>query len=62
MVVRLPSHGLARRAAAFAIWAYTFVCRKAYRLAYRSQRKTPRDRARPTALARCNAPAVSRAR
>jgi len=25
--------------------AYTFACRKAYRLAYRSQRETPRDRA-----------------
>jgi hypothetical protein len=25
--------------------AYTFACRKAYRLAYRSQREAPRDRA-----------------
>jgi hypothetical protein len=31
--------------------AYTFACRKAYRLAYRSQRETPRDRALSGAFA-----------
>ena len=31
--------------------AYTCACRKAYRLAYRSQRKTPRDRALSGAFA-----------
>jgi hypothetical protein len=31
--------------------AYTFACRKAYRLAYRSQRELPRDRALSRALA-----------
>jgi hypothetical protein len=31
--------------------AYTCACRKAYRLAYRSQRETPRDRAQSGAFA-----------
>ena len=33
------------------IGAYTCACRKAYRLAYRSQRETPRDRALSGAFA-----------
>jgi hypothetical protein len=33
--------------------AYTFACRKAYRLGYRSQRETPRDRSLSRAFALC---------
>jgi hypothetical protein len=39
------------RSRCFAFWGHTCTCRKAYRLAYRSQRETPRDRALSGAFA-----------